>query len=138
MSCPVNLGRNARIKLDTTNVGRMTSMDFTNTNEMIDITSFGDESAKFCRGMKAWTATISGHLDLADVPQAELVDASLAGTLVDNLRLYIDATNYFASDVITDSEAGMYIDSYNWSTDNNSVVSFTMNITGNGPIARYP
>ena len=138
MTCPVNLGRNARIKLNTTTIARMTSMDITVNNETIDITSFGDEWAKFCRGMQSWTATINGHLDLDDASQTTLVAAAEGGTLVTNLRFYIDSTNYYASDVITDTEAGLYIDSYNWTADNNSVVSFSMSVTGNGPIARYP
>lgn len=138
MSCPVNLGRNARIKLDTTTVARMTSMDVTINNETIDITSFGDEWAKFCRGMQSWTATVTGHLDLDDASQVTLVNAAEGGTLVDNLRFYIDSTNYFASDLVADSEGGLYIDSYNFTADNNSVVSFSMSVTGVGPIARYP
>jgi len=138
MTCPVNLGRNARIKLDTTTIARMTSMDVTIANETIDITSFGDGWAKFCRGMQSWTATINGHLDLDDASQSTLVDAAEDGTLVTNLRFYIDSTNYFASDIVTDDEAGLYIDSYNFTADNNSVVSFTMSVTGNGPLKRYP
>jgi predicted secreted protein len=138
MACPVNLGRNARIKLGTVTVARMTSMDVTIENETIDITSFGDEWAKFCRGMQSWTASISGHLDLSDASQVTLVNAAEGGTLIDNLRFYIDTTNYFASDLVADTEAGLYIDSYNFTADNNSVVSFTMSVTGVGPIARYP
>ena len=138
MTCPVNLGRNARIKLDTTVIARMTAMNVTISNGTIDITSFGDTWNKFCLGMQAWTATIDGHLDLDDVSQSTLVDAAEDGTLVSNLRFYIDSTNYFASDIITDDEAGMYIDTYNFTGDNNSVVSFTMSVTGNGPLKRYP
>ena len=138
MSCPVNLGRNARIKLDTTTIARMTSMDVTINNETIDITSFGDESMKFCRGMQSWTATITGHLDLDDASQSTLVDAAEQGTLVNNLRFYIDATNYFAADIVADPEAGLYIDSYNFTADNNSVVSFSMSVTGNGVLTRFP
>ena len=138
MTCPVNLGRNARIKLDNEVIARMTSMDVTIENDTIDITSFGDEWAKFCRGMQSWTASIGGHLDLDDTEQLALVAAAEAGTLINNMRFYIDSTTYFASDVVADDEAGLYIDSYNFTADNNSVVSFTMSVTGNGPIARYP
>ena len=138
MSCPVNLGRNARIKLGTVTIARMTSMDVTISNDTIDITSFGDEWAKFCRGMQSWTASIAGHLDLDDVSQAALVDAAEGGTLINDLRFYIDSTTYFASDLVTDAEAGLYIDSYNFTADNNSVVSFTMSVTGNGPFKRFP
>ena len=138
MSCPVNLGRNARIKLDQEVVARMTSMDVTINNETIDITAFGDEWAKFCRGMQSWTATVNGHLDLDDAFQSTLVDAAEDGTLVDNLRFYTDSTTYFTSDVVTDTEAGCYIDSFNFTADNNSVVSFSMSVTGSGPLKRYP
>ena len=137
MGCPVNLGRNARIKLDNITIARMTSFDVTINNDTIDITSFGDEWAKFCRGMQSWTGTITGHLDLDDPSQSTLVDAAEGGTLVDNLRFYIDSTTYFASDLVTDPEAGLYIDSYNFTADNNSVVSFSMSLTGNGPFKRF-
>jgi len=137
-ACAVNLGRNARIKLDTTTIARMTSLDVTINNSTIDITSFGDTWMKFCVGMQAWTATITGHLDLDDASQSTLVAAAESADLVTNLRFYIDATNYFASDLVTDSEAGMFIDSYNFTADNNSVVSFSMSVTGNGPLTRFP
>lgn len=137
-NCPVNLGRNARIKLGGTVIARMTSMDVTINNDTIDITSFGDEWMKFCRGMQSWTATVNGHLDLGDASQSTLETAARAGTLVNNLQFFIDATNYFASDIVTDTEAGMFIDSYNFTGDNNSVVSFSMSVTGSGPLTRYP
>jgi len=138
MPCPVNLGRNARIKLGTVTIARMTSMDVNINNSTIDITSFGDDWMKFCLGMQAWTATITGHLDLDDASQSTLVAAAENGTLITNLRFYIDSTNYFASNLIEDSEAGLYIDTYNFTADNNSVVSFSMSVTGNGPLSRYP
>ena len=138
MSCPVKLGRDSRIKLDEVTIARMTSFDFTIENETLDITSFGDTWNKFCRGMQSWTASIGGHLDLDDASQATLVGAAENGTLINNLRFYVDSTTYFASDLVADSEAGLYIDSYNVTSDNNSVVSFTMSVTGNGPLARYP
>ena len=138
MSCPVKLGRDSRIKLDEVTIARMTSFDFTIENETLDITSFGDTWNKFCRGMQSWTASIGGHLDLDDASQATLVEAAEGGTLINNLRFYVDSTTYFASDLVEDSEAGLYIDSYNVTSDNNSVVSFTMSVTGNGPFKRYP
>jgi len=138
MSCPVKLGREARIKLGGVVVARMTSMDITISNDTLDITSFGDEWAKFCRGMQSWTGSVTGHLDLDDASQSTLVDAAESGTLVDDLSFWVDSTTYFASDLVTDSEAGLYIDSYNFTADNNSIVSFTMALTGNGPFKRFP
>jgi len=136
MACPVKLGRNARIKLDGTVVARMTSMDITINNDTIDITSFGDEWMKFCRGMQSWTGTVNGYLDLDNAQQSTLVTAAEAGTLVSTLSFWVDSTTYFSSDLVEDSEAGMYIDSYNFTADNNSVVSFSMSLTGSGPLTR--
>lgn len=138
MGCPVKLGRNARIKLGTTTIARMTSFDVTFNNETIDITSFGDEMAKFCRGMQSWTANVAGHLDLDDANQKTLVDAAEDGEMLNTLRFYVDGTTYFAVDLVADSEAGCIINSYNMTADNNSVVSFTMAVTGSGPLKRYP
>lgn len=138
MACQVNLGRDARIKLDTVTVARMTSMDVTIANGTIDITAFGDNWMKYCLGMQSWTATIAGQMDLDDVSQTALHDAAEAGTLITDLRFYTDATTYFTVDIIADSEAGCFIDSYNITADNNSVVAFTMSVTGSGPLARYP
>ncbi len=137
MSCPVKLGRESRIKLDGVVVARMTSFDISISNDMVDITSFGDEWNKFCRGMQGWTGSVAGHLDLDNTEQAAFVAAAENGTLVSGLTFWVDSTTYFASDLVADSEAGLYIDTYNVTTDNNSIVSFTMNLTGNGPLARY-
>ena len=138
MTCPVSLGRNARIKLDEVVIAKMKSFDLTINNGTIDITSFGDQWAKFCVGMRSWTATITGSLDLDDVSQSTLLDANESGDALTNLRFYVDTTSYYACDLITDPEAGIIIDSYGVTADNESVVSFTMSVTGSGPLKRYP
>lgn len=134
----VKLGRNARIKLGTVEVARMTSMTLNRSNETIDITSFGDQDTKFKRGMRSWTISVAGHLDLDDASQKSLVDAAEEGAEVTDLRLYIDSTSYYYIDTVTDAEAAAFVDSYSWNTDNNSVVSFDMSFTVSGPLARYP
>lgn len=134
----VKLGRNSRIKLGTTVIARMRSFEININNEMIDITSFGDEWAKFARGMQSWTASVEGHLDLDDASQLTLVTAAEDGTILQNLRFYIDSTTYFAVDLVEDSEAGCFVDTYTPTSDNNNTVQFTMAVTGSGPLKRYP
>jgi predicted secreted protein len=134
----VKLGRNSRIKLGTTTIARMTSFELSINNEMIDITSFGDGWAKFARGMQSWTASVDGHLDLDDASQSTLIDAAEDGTILQNLRFYIDGTTYFTVDIIEDSEAGCFVESWTPTSDNNSTVTFTMSVTGSGPLKRYP
>jgi predicted secreted protein len=134
----VILGRNSRIKLGTTTIAKMTTFELAINNEMIDITSFGDEWAKFARGMQSWTASVSGHIDLDDASQSTLVDAAEDGTILTNLRFYIDSTTYFAVNLVEDADAGCFVNSYTPTSDNNSTVKFTMAVTGSGPLQRYP
>lgn len=130
------LGRNSRIKLGTNNIAKMRTLSVTIGNETIDITSFGDEWAKFARGMQSWTASISGMMDLDDAYAIQFLEAAENGTELTNLRFYMDSTNYYYIDVVSDVDASCFVDSVNITSDNNSVVSFDATITGNGPIAR--
>lgn len=130
------LGRLSRIKLGTNDIAKMRTLSVTIGNETIDITSFGDEWAKFARGMQSWTAAISGMMDLDDVYALQFLTAAEEGTELTNLRFYMDSTNYYYIDTVEDSDASCIIDSLTITSDNNSVVAFDSTITGNGPIAR--
>jgi len=130
------LGRNSRIKLGTEDIAKMRTLSVSIGNETIDITSFGDEWAKFARGMQSWTASISGMMDLDDTEALAFMTAAENGTELTTLRFYMDATNYYYIDVVADADASCIIDSLTITSDNNSVVEFDASITGNGPIAR--
>jgi len=130
------LGRLSRIKLGTSDIAKMRTLSVTIGNETIDITSFGDEWAKFARGMQNWTASISGMMDLDDVQALAFMTAAEQGTELTTLRFYMDSTNYYYIDTVEDPDASCIIDSMTITSDNNSVVEFDATITGNGPIAR--
>jgi len=130
------LGRNSRIKLGTNTIAKMRTLSVTIGNETIDITSFGDTWAKFARGMQSWTASISGMMDLEDAYAIQFLEAAENGTELPTLRFYMDSTNYYYIDTVTDPDASCFVDSVTITSDNNSVVSFDGTITGNGPIAR--
>ena len=130
------LGRNSRIKLGINTIAKMRTLSVTIGNETIDITSFGDTWAKFARGMQSWTASISGMMDLDDTYAKEFLEAAEDGTELTNLRFYMDSSNYYYIDTVTDTDASALVDSLTITSDNNSVVAFDATITGNGPIAR--
>jgi len=123
------LGLDARIKLATTVVARMRSWNLTVNGEMIDVTEFGDEWINNVGGIRSWSASIEGMVDLAEAQQDTLRAAALAGTKLTTLRFYIDGTEYYLGDC--------YISSYTITAENKSVVSFTMTITGAGTLAAY-
>jgi len=130
------LGRLSRIKLGTNTIAKMRTLSVVIGNETIDITSFGDEWAKFARGMQSWTASISGMMDLDDTYALQFITAAEEGTELTTLRFYMDSTNYYYIDTVEDPDASCIIDSITITSDNNSVVAFDATITGNGPIAR--
>jgi len=131
------LGRLSRIKLGTNDIAKMRTLSVTIGNDTIDITSFGDEWAKFARGMQNWTAAISGMMDLDDAQALLFLEAAENGTELVNLRFYMDSTNYYYIDTVEDPDASCIVDSVTITSDNNSVVAFDATITGNGPIARF-
>jgi len=121
------LGVNARIKIATTVVARMRSWNLTVNGEMIDISEFGDEWINNAMGMKSWSASIEGMVDLADTQQDTLRTAATAGTKLTTLRFYVDGTEYYLGDC--------YITSYTVTAENKSVVTFTMTLTGSSSLA---
>lgn len=135
----VTLGRESRIKIGTNTVAKMTSLSFVVGNETIDITSFGDTWAKFARGMQNATASVSGFFDKSDTHQTTLIEAAEDGTLIADLRFYLDSTAHYKIDT-TDSEydasdSGAYIESFTVTADNNNVVAFDMSVVFSGPVA---
>ena len=133
----VILGRLSRIKLNGVVVAKMNSMSITFNNATIDITSFGDEVAKFARAMRSWTASISGFYNKLDASQNTLLTAAEDGDENADVEFYLDSTAHYKVDVISDSEATVIFDSLTVTSDNNSVVSFDLSLTGSGPLKYY-
>ena len=130
----IKLGRNSRIKLDNVTVARMKSFTITENNETLDVTSFGDTHMKYERGFQSWTASISGHFDVADASQQTLRTAARQGTKVSDIQFFVDTTAYYYIDTVTDPEACCIISSYTRNAEYNGIVSFDMEVTGSGPL----
>jgi predicted secreted protein len=130
----IKLGRNSRIKLDGVTIARMKSFNITENNETLDVTAFGDTHLKYERGMQSWTASISGHLDVADASQKTLRAAAREGTKLDTIQFFVDTTAYYFCDTTADPEACVIIASYTRNTEHNGIVSFDMEVTGSGPL----
>jgi len=129
------LGRLAEIVLDGVAIARMRSWNLTINGEVIDVTEFGDTWVNNQGGIRSFTSSIEGMMDLADSNQDALRIAAEDGTKLTTLELYVDGTSYFAVDLISDTTSGMYITSYTVTSDNKSVVSFTMTVVGTGTLA---
>ena len=55
--------------------------------------------------------------------------------MLTDLQLWVDGTNYYAPDTVTDTDAGVWIESMTIAADNNSIVSFECTLKGNGTVA---
>ena len=132
----VKLGKLARIKLDTTDVARMTSLTVTINDGNVDATVFGDNYEKHKVTILNWGASMDGYFDLSDASQNELHSQALSGGEFTNIRFYEDATNYWKPDTATDAEAFCSVESYNWTADQSGIVSFSMSFKGSGPVTR--
>jgi hypothetical protein len=134
--CDVNLGKNTKLALGTEQVARINTMSITINGSNVDITELGDDWAKHCITMLDWEAAVTGYLDLTDPEQNTLHSIAISGGMVDDIRFYDDATNYWTPDTATDAEAKASIPTYNWSSDISGIVTFAMSFKGNGPIWR--
>lgn len=63
---------------------------------MLDISQFGNDWKDFLAGVREWSGSFNGSLNMTDTNgQTALVTAGLNGTSV-TLKLYVSATNYFS------------------------------------------
>jgi len=112
----------------------MISFNLTINNETIDAITFDTDWVKAIDGIQSWSATIDGFMDIDSTAQNVIRLAAEGHTMLTDLEFYVNATNYYTSDTVTDTEAGCYIESYNVTADNGSLVAFSMSVKGNGPI----
>ena len=107
----------------------------------IDTTAFSDGWGKSDVGMATYTGTMGGNFDPADTTgQVVLTAAFTAGTLLQDLRLYIaysttssDTIRFIEPDLTSDANAGVRITGLNIGQDKNGVASFEATFSGSGP-----
>ena len=64
--------------------------------EMVDTTSFGDTFREQTATFATWSATAKGNYDITDTTgQLLLHTAVLAGSVVSDVRFYVDGTHYY-------------------------------------------
>ena len=134
----VYTGRDATIKIGTTTLSDMTDYSFTIDAPLVEATVFG---TSWCRiggqGVKTATGSMSGLLNVADTDGQNVIEsACISGTMINNFRLYPDATNYWTSDTATDAEAGCYFSNYSSAAAPNDMVSMSCDFKFHGPVIR--
>ena len=129
------MGRYATVKIGTTLIKNLGRWRLNLSGAEIDVSAFGDGWEKKMPGMQGWTATLEGNYDPADaVGQQTLIDAKLAATKLQTVRLYIDSTSYWTIATDEDTNYGCYIRNVDISHDKAGVASITMEVLGYGKI----
>lgn len=130
------LGANSSVKIGDTIVAALSEWTLDITSDAIKQGVFGSTWGKaHGTGETNWNGSFSGMLDISDTDGQEvLMNAVVSGTLIDDLRLYVDDTTYWAPDTVTDSEAGCYITSYNSTATHGDIIKVSVSFEGTGPV----
>jgi hypothetical protein len=128
-------GNNAKVTLGTDTVVGMGNWKLNGiTVDQLESTAFGDTAKQYMTGLVDYgTVEFGGLYDPADTTgQNVLVAAMLANTKVTNIRLYVDATSYWAPNITAVSAAGMYVTSVPIGFDKSGLgtISFSGKCTG--------
>lgn len=127
-------GSDATVKIGTTTVANLANWSFDDTREALKAPVFGDTNNKVHgMGSRNVAGSVSGFLDVADTDgQIVLETAYEDGTGVATFRLYIDGTTYYAPDVVSDTDATVYITSLKISAAQNEIipVEFSFEVSG--------
>ncbi len=133
----VTLSKIGKVALGIEEIAEMASWNLTVNDEIVEANKFGDDWKRIAGSvMQSWTASIEGWYDPTDTEQNSLQSASLSGTLVTDLRLYEDATNYWTPNTGADPDAGCYVTSYAVTVDRAGVNSISITFEGTGPVHR--
>lgn len=141
-------GRDARVTVNASAteaiVAEIGNWKIDTSADEIDTTAFGDGWAKSDVGMLKWSGSMSGYFDSTDTTGQGIVEtAFLAGTLISDIRFYVeysettsDTVIYYHPDTVTDANAGLRVTSFNVGQDKNGVATIDFSFSGSGPILR--
>jgi len=128
-------GRNASVKKGTYTVAEIASWSLDLSNDEIDTTSMGSTWKKSDVGMRGWSLSVEGHYDPSDGDGQGAIETAWAnGSLINDIKLYVDNTSYWVPDVTTDSDAGGRVTAYAVSQAHDTVAGISFTLSGSGPI----
>ena len=128
-------GRNATVRIGTYTIAELASWSLDLSNDEIDTTAFGSTWKKTDVGMRGWSLSVEGHYDPSDTNGQGAIEAKWAdGTLINDIKLYVDNTSYWIPDVTTDSNAGGRVTAYALNQAHDAVAGISFTLSGSGPI----
>jgi hypothetical protein len=133
MSTKGAIGRNSYIAQGSTKLAKMKSFSFSGGNTTLDMSSFGDEWDNLEYGVGNYTISCEAIFVSDSTGAAVFKTAYVNKAHLDDLKFYIDASSYIQCDT-ADEEASMLVTGFNVNTDNGSVVSVSITLSGSGAV----
>lgn len=128
-------GRNAEVRKGTYLIAEMASWTLDLSNDEIPTDAFGSTWGKSDVGLRKWSLSVEGFCDPSDTNGQGAIEAAwAAGSLINDIKAYIDSTSYWIPDVTTDSNAGGRVTSYSINQANDAVAGISFTLSGSGPI----
>lgn len=137
MACQLFEGKNMVLKINSTNVAKITSLTITTNSEPLDASNIDSDWVQYCEGLKSWTANAAGYLLPTDAGQNLMMSKALSGGQFDDIEFYEQSDGYWwEPDTVTDTNAGMVLESFEWTGEYNGLLTFSASFLGSGPPRR--
>lgn len=106
----VYTGKDAKLAFGTDTILYLVSYDFSLNSPLVEVETFGDEYMNVVgQGIKSSGGSLSGLMDTSDTTgQVAIENACVSGTKITDFRLYVNDTEYWASDTVNDTDSGVY------------------------------
>jgi hypothetical protein len=137
-----SLGYNSAVYIGETKIGEVNSFGPGIAMETIDTREYGEASPQPVVVTRTFTAEISGHLDLSDPKQLQIVNTVLDSTSTDpsdiavisDFRFYESAAHYWG--LLNESADHFTISNFAWTPDLSGLVTFSCSVTATGLMQR--
>ena len=132
----VSIGKNCKIQFGTTLIADMVDFSFNISADVLSAAVFGSEwQHTYGSAIKSGTGSLSGLLNGADTDgQVALENAVISGTKITDFRLYIDETNFWTSDTVSDTDAGCYFTNYSTSAASTDITKINVDFSFHGEV----
>ena len=131
-------GKDCKATFGTTTIADMVDYSFSLESPLVEAEVFGTEWNRVAgQGVKAAGGSMSGLMNTADTTgQVALENAVISGTMITDFRLYINETDYWASNTVDDADAGVYFSNINITAAPSDITKISVDFRFNGEVYR--
>ena len=134
----VSIGRDSKINFGTTTVLDMVDYNLVIDAPVLEASVFGSTwNEVYGSSIKSASGSLSGLVNVSDTTGQNILESAvISGTKITDFRLYIDDTNYWASNIVSDSDAGCYFTNYSITSASTDINKVSVNFNFKGEVYR--